>query len=113
MIGLSTASYDPNGALRVPARFQRPWQASRRGSVTATLDGESAVYDGGFSISDQTLTAEWHRPPKAALEQLRYLVAYYAQLTVTCEVGAYAGLLSFSLHRTVLTLTVRLVRRLD
>ena len=113
MIGLSTTAYDPNGALRVPARFSRPWQASRRGSVTATLDGESSVYDGGFSISDQTLTADWHHPPKAALEQLRYLVAYYAELRVTCEIGVYAGRVSFALYRTVLTLTVRLVRRLD
>jgi len=113
MIGISTVAYDPNGALIVPARFQRPWQASRRGSVTATLDGESAVYDGGFSVSDQTWTAEWHRPTKAHLEQLRYLVAYYAQLRITCEVGVYACRLGFSLYRTILTITVRPVRRLD
>ncbi len=53
MIGLSTATYDPNGALRLNSRLPDERQADRRGTITATLDGGCSVYDGGYSVTDQ------------------------------------------------------------
>lgn len=113
MISLSATSYDPNGALIVPGRINNPYEARRRGSVTATLDGGVAVYDSGYSIADQTLKCTLSRPSKALLESLRYLVAYYGQVVTCCEIGAFLAVPSFTLAGNRLTLQLRLISRLD
>lgn len=113
MISLSATSYDPNGALIVPGRINNPYQARRRGSVTATLDGGVVVYDAGYSIADQTLNCTVSNPSKALLETLQYLVAYYGQVITCCETGAFLAMLSFSVAGKMLTVQLRLVSRLD
>jgi len=113
MISLSATTYDPAGALIVPGRVSNPYDAQRRGSVTATLDGGVAVYDGGYSIADQTLKCTLSSPTQALLESLRYLVAYYGQVITCCETGAFLAVPSFSLAGRLLTLQLRLVSRLD
>jgi hypothetical protein len=113
MIGLSAPTYDPNGHLILPTGISNPYGASRRGDVTATLDGGVSVYDGGYSIADTTLSATLQRPTKAQLIALQYLIAYYPEINVCCEPGAFAARLSFSLSKSSLTLSMRLIRRLD
>lgn len=113
MISLSATSYDPAGTIRIMARFNNPYQGKRRGSITATLDGGSSVYDSGYSITDQTYTASIKTPSKAVLKTLQYLVAYYSELIISCETGVFKAIPSFVLNGHVLTLNVRLTGRLD
>ena len=113
MIGLAATTYDPDGAIIVQARITNPYQATRRGSVTATLDGGVSVYDGGYSLADQTLEATLAYPSKPLLETLRYLVAYYGQVITATEIGVYTAILSYSLIGKNLKISLRLVSRLD
>lgn len=113
MISLSATSYDPSGALMIHARFENEYQGERRGSITATLDGGVAVYDTGYSISDQTLTARIKSPTKIMLDTLAYLVAYYGQVILSYEQGVYLSVLSFALNKNVVTINLRLISRLD
>jgi hypothetical protein len=113
MISLSAPTYDPNGHLRLPCRGSNPYQGQRRGSVTATLDGGVSVYDTGYSIADQTLTATMTAPTKAQLVSLQYLVAYYGEIVLCCETGAYRALLSFAVSKNTLSISLRLLSRLD
>lgn len=113
MISLAATSYDPAGYLVLPTRITNPYQGQRRGSVTATLDGGSSVYDGGYSITDQTLSATMNHPTKAQLLTLQYLVSYYSQIILCCEVGAFSAIPSFALNNNVLSITFRLTARLD
>lgn len=113
MISLSAPTYDPGGSLRLPTRFSNPYNTQRRGSVTATLDGGVSVYDGGYTLADLTLTATLKRPSRAMLTTLRYLVAYYGQVIVCCEIGAVLGIPEMSLTGDTLNLKVRIASRLD
>ena len=113
MISLSATTYDPNGAIIVPGRISNPYEAQRRGSVTATLDGGIAVYDGGYTIADQTLKCTLVWPSKTLLESLRYLVAYYGQVITCCEIGAFLAVPSFAVSGNRLNVQLRLVSRLD
>lgn len=113
MLSLSATSYDPNGALLIDAFIDNPYQGERRGSVTATLDGSVSVYDTGYSIADQTVTARVNNPTKQTLETLTYLVAYYGQVILCFERGVFKSLVSFSVNSNVLTINMRLISRLD
>lgn len=113
MIGLSTETYDPAGVLLLRARPNNPFFGQRRTTVTATLDGGVSVYDGGYSIADQTLNVTLKRPTKATMTTLQYLAAYYSQLTLCCEAGAFSAAMNFTLSGDALTLNLRLTGRLD
>ena len=113
MISLSATSFDLVGHLRLPARARDAYQGQRRGSVTATLDGASAVYDTGYAVSDITLTVVYRRPTLAQITILQYLVAYYPELILCCESGAFAARGQYAVNNDILTLQLRLLRRLD
>jgi hypothetical protein len=114
MISIASPVYDPNGELIFPDETpENAYQASRRGSVTATLDGGSWPYDTGFSVSDQTVTLSITNASEAILVKLRYLIAYYSELIVSIDTGCYSARCSFASNRSVLTLTMRLLSRLD
>jgi len=113
MISLSAMTYDPAGALLLRARPNNPFFGQRRTTVTATLDGGVSVYDGGYSIADQTLNVTLKRPTKATLTTLQYLAAYYSQLTLCCESGAFSTAINFTLNGDSLILNLRLTGRLD
>ena len=114
MISLSAPTYDPSGTVCLPAvRVKNPYDAQRRGSVTATLDGGVSVYDTGYSDSDLIFRAEVKHPSRALLVNLRYLIAYYAQLILCCETGCYAATVAASTSGDTLTLQLRVISRLD
>ncbi len=113
MISLSATSYDPSGALIIHTRFENEYQGERRGSITATLDGGVAVYDTGYRIADQTLTARIKHPTKDILDTLTYLVAYYGQVILSYSHGVFLAVLSFALNIDTVTINCRLVSRLD
>ena len=114
MISISAPTYDPAGAILLPIqRLDNPYEGRRRGTVTATLDGGVSVYDAGYSVSDQTLKAVIVSPTKSTLETIRYLVAYYSQVIVSCEIGVYSCALSYALRKSELNLEMRIISRLD
>lgn len=113
MIGLAATSYDPLGALCLSARTENPYDAKRRGSVTATLDGGVSVYDTGYSIADQVLRVKLRNPTKAILVSLNYLIAYYGQIIFCCESGAFLAVPTLAMSGAIATLSLRLVSRLD
>lgn len=113
MIFLSATQYDINGMLRINAQLQNPFQGKRRGSVTATLDGDVWVYDGGFSIADQTLSASVKYPKRDLLVSLQYLVAYYGQQILCCEAGAFRVITSFALNKDIVSMSFRIIKRLN
>lgn len=114
MIALHAPTYDLNGVVTlIDAHPSNPYEARRRGTVTATLDGGVSVYDTGLSVADQTLKVEIRKPTKDLLVQLRYLIAYYPLLRLCCEIGAYDTRAEFSLTGDVINLQLRLISRLD
>jgi hypothetical protein len=113
MITLSTPTYDINGSVRLNVIPKNLYEASRRGSVTETLDGGVAVYDTGYAPADQTLQASIEAPTRDLLVQLRYLVAYYGQVNVACVAGFYRAVPSFTLDNNKLNLRLRITQRLD
>lgn len=113
MISLSATTFDLAGRLILPARAATPYEAQRRGSVTATLDGGSAVYDTGYSVSDTTLEVEYRHPSAAQIVTIQYLIAYYAELILCCESGAFMTRARFAVRGDTLSLQLRLLRRLD
>ena len=113
MIGLSTPTYDPSGHIVLQCHIKNPYSAERRSAVTATLDGSVSVYDTGYSIGDQTLSATLRDPTRAQLVTLQYLVAYYGEINLCCDSGAFRALLSVSVSQNICALTMRLIRRLD
>lgn len=113
MISLSATSYDPNGSILIDAVLTNPYEARRRGSVTATLDGASSVYDTGYSVSDYTLKATIKYPSKLILDTLKYLVAYYGQVILACDIGVYTVIPEFVLNKDTLNLSMRIFNRLD
>jgi len=113
MISLSAPGYDPAGTLILNTRVNNPYEAKRRGSVTATLDGGSSVYDTGYSITDQTLNARIKRPTKSILLSLQYLTAYYGQIIVTCESGAFTCVPSYTVKGAQVSIQLRIIARFD
>lgn len=113
MIGISATSYDPNGSVVIHTPIDNPYQGERRGTVTETLDGGVSVYDAGYSIGDQTLAATVKNPTRELLVMLQYLVAYYGQIILSCETGVYSAVMKFSTAKNVLSISFRLVSRLD
>ena len=113
MISLSAPTFDIAGHLVLKAHAQTPFSAERRGSVTATLDGESAVYDTGYSVSDTTLSVSYRNPTLAQITTLHYLVSHYPEIKLCCVSGCYAARSSFAVRGNILSLQLRLLRRLD
>lgn len=114
MISISATTFDITGTVLLPrAWVKNPYNVQRRGSVTATLDGGVSVYDTGYSDSDQTFSVSIKTPSKELLIALKYLIAYYAQLTMCCETGCYLVVASFSVTGEILNLQLRVITRLD
>lgn len=113
MISLAAPTYDPAGSILLRCRPSNPYSAERRGTVTATLDGGVSVYDAGYSVADTTLTTSLANPTRAQLVTLQYLVAYYADLVLCCEIGAFSARVSVALNGSTLAISMRLLRRLD
>lgn len=113
MISLSSQAFDLAGHIVLNARIENPYQAERRGGVTATLDQDVHVYDAGFCVGDQTLTATLRRPSRETLDHLTYLVSHYPDLILCCEAGVFRARVKFEAKSGVCALAFRLIERLD
>ena len=113
MISISSPTYDPDGCIFIDCHPTNLFDATRRGSVTATLDGGVSVYDTGYSIADQTIKCSVPHPDKAMLLQLQYLITYYGQVVLCCEAGAFLCVPSLATTKTEALLSFRLTQRLN
>jgi hypothetical protein len=113
MISLSTIDFDVNGHIVLDAQVDGLYQATRRGSVTATLDGGSVVYDTGFSVSDITLSVLVKDASREAARKIQYMIALHPVLIMSVETGVYRVRASSSTDGADINLQIRLLSRMD
>lgn len=92
-VGISTQTYDLNGAVLVrgitPDAEQENRNVRRRVTRTATLDGGCALYDTGYSASDRDILVEVDNPTDTLYDALQYLCRTYNLLTVAVRDGVF------------------------
>lgn len=114
MISLSAQTFDIGGLLCLPwARVANPGFGQRRGSVVATLDGDIAVTDMGYTIKDHTFKVTWRNPTAGQVTILQYLVSHYSQVVLSMELGCFLVIPSFVQELNQLSLSLRIFARLD
>lgn len=87
---------------------------TRRVSRVATLDGEAAINDFGYSDSDRTLTIEWSTRSRDQVENIRRMAQVYSRLIVSFSDGCFIGAPeSFAPQQDTNVLTILVERRLD
>jgi hypothetical protein len=87
MIGISTLTIDPSGALLLDEHPDTLInQLERRIQKTATLDGGVDVEDLGFTDADRSTEIVIDSTP-ALYEQLRYLITNYATVGISSRMG--------------------------
>ena len=93
MIGLSTMTFDLNGALLLNFDEMRSDISSitRRITRQQTLDGGAYFSDSGHSSSDNTLTVLLPEADEALDNKIRHLVENYSLLFITTRDGAFTG----------------------
>lgn len=109
MIGLSTRTYDLDGAvlLNENPTASNMDSIGRRVVRQQTLDGGAYFADSGYSASDRTFTVVLTAPSLELQEQLEYITQNYSLLFITCRHGAYLGGISrIAQRRGQLTLTI-------
>ena len=113
MLALSAPDYDPIGHIVLPIEIRDLYGGDRRTTVTATLDGGSAVYDTGFSISDRPVTATLPRARRLQIGAVAYLVETYPRLIVATRAGVFRALAGYRTNKAELTITLTLLERLS
>lgn len=113
MISIASPTYDTNGHIAIDAHPYNLFDAARRGSVTATLDGSVSVYDTGYSVADQTIKCSVNRPDKTTLQRIQYIVAHYGQVVLSCEAGCFLCVPSVATTKTEALLSFRLISRIN
>lgn len=87
---LAAPTFDPAGFILLRVRDDTtPGEARRRVNRVATLDGNVAINDFGFTDADRTLDLRWEpRDPAKEAAVLR-LVQTYSTLIVSTEAGVF------------------------
>lgn len=87
---LASYDFDLNGVVSIELESSTDMgPMARRVSRSATLDGGVAVYDGGFSHGDRTLTLAWKSSDRALEEAIERLCTTYARLRLSLDSGVY------------------------
>jgi hypothetical protein len=97
LVALEAAVFDPLGAITLDALPDSELSAStRRVTRTATLDGNAAMVDNGWTASDSTLTIEAYLTP-AEEATIQRLIRLYPGVICSTDQGCYLGAIqSFS-----------------
>ena len=93
LIALEAAVFDPLGAITLDALPDSDLSAStRRVTRTATLDGNAALVDNGWTASDSTLTIEAYltREEEATIQRL---IRLYPGVICSTDQGCYLGVI--------------------
>lgn len=85
--------FDPVGSIGLEALPGSDLSAStRRVTRTATLDGNAAIIDNGYTAADSTLSVEaWVNKPD--LLRLQHLIQTYPEIVATTPEGCYLGVI--------------------
>lgn len=113
MIGLSSTTYDLNGALLLKDLDLASVVDSgeRRISKYKTLDSGVSIVDNGFVSSDSTYSLKIRGATKEDVSSIRYLISNYATITVTSLRGAWRAVISqYSYSSGDLTFTIELIK---
>lgn len=91
MLGIATLTVDPFGAqlLTLKPGASNLGDTSRRVSRVATLDGGAAVLDGGYTVTDRTISLDLSDQTKETIDALKYLCSVHSSLLVLTEDGAF------------------------
>ena len=93
LVALEAAVFDPSGAIVIDALPDSELSAStRRVTRTATLDGNAALIDNGWTAADSTLTIEAYLS-EAEAATIQRLIRLYPSVICSTDTGCYAGVL--------------------
>lgn len=91
MVALESSVFDPRGSIVMEATPDSSLNAStRRVSRTATLDGQAALIDNGWTAADSTLTIEAYLT-EAEEAIVQHLVRVYPEVICSTMHGCYSG----------------------
>lgn len=92
-VALDSAVFDPIGSIVLNATPDSELSAStRRVTRTATLDGNAALIDNGWTAADSTLTIEAHLTA-AEEATLQRLIRVYPEVVCSTDQGCYLGVI--------------------
>ena len=92
MISISTLLVDISAPVFLNVDLNRnSLLLNRRQTRTATLDGNSALSDLGFTWSDVTLNIDIDNATKEQSEKLEYLIQNYSIVTLSSNIGFFEG----------------------
>lgn len=95
LVALESFVFDPAGAIVIDALPDSELSAStRRVSRTATLDGNAALIDNGWTAADSTLTIEAHLT-EAEEATIQRLIRVYPEVVCSTDGGCYLGVIEF------------------
>lgn len=95
LVALESFVFDPVGAIVIDALPDSELSAStRRVSRTATLDGNAALIDNGWTAADSTFTIEAHLS-QTEEATVQHLVRVYPEVICSTPTGCYLGVIEF------------------
>jgi hypothetical protein len=93
LVALEAAVFDPLGAIVLDALPDSDLSAStRRVTRTATLDGNAALIDNGWTAADSTLTIEAYLTPEEEAT-IQRLIRLYPGVICSTDQGCYLGVI--------------------
>lgn len=95
LVALESYVFDPVGSIVIDALPDSELSASaRRVTRTATLDGNAALVDNGWTAADSTLTIEANLT-QGEESTVQHLVRVYPEVVCSTEQGCYLGVIEF------------------
>ena len=87
---VSTTTFDPDGFVEIDAvDYQSAGETRRRVSRVATLDGEAAFNDFGYSAADRVIELRWTPALRATEQAVARIVETYSRVQVATRDGVF------------------------
>ncbi|MCK7542974.1 hypothetical protein MLC59_02160 [Marinobacter bryozoorum] len=115
MLTISAPVFDINGTVIAHSPDMEGLQnLTRRVSRAATLDGQAAINDFGFTDADRDLSVEWTPATLEEMENVRRMFKTYSRLVVSFSEGCFlAAPESFSAPDGQVSITLFVDKRLS
>lgn len=89
---IASITFDPAGYVEIPVLdTTTPGETRRRVNRVATLDGNAAVNDYGFSEADRNLELRWPPFSRAFEDNIRRIVQSYDTVNVSTAAGVFVA----------------------
>ena len=91
MLGIATLTIDPVGSqlLTLKPGAANLGDTARRVSRVATLDGGASIIDGGYTVTDRTISVDIADQTRETIDALKYLFQTHTMLLLFTEDGAF------------------------